>query len=76
MTTKPRRTQAHSASVPSHSGALAEPVTVVGRAVEFMRREESRRKMPLADGREGGRGGCGVQTTADTPGALSAARLT
>ena len=58
MTTTLRRAQAYSV------------LMVVGRAVEFMRREkEPRRKMPLADGREDGRGGCGVQTTADTPGA-------
>ena len=32
VTTKPRRSQAHSASVPSHSGALAEPVVGPTRA--------------------------------------------
>ena len=30
----------------------AQAYSVVGRAVECMRREEPRRKMPLADGRE------------------------
>ncbi len=44
-------------------------VVTVGRAVECMRREEPRRKMPLADGREDGWASCDIQTTADTPGA-------
>jgi hypothetical protein len=52
----------------------AQAYSVVGRAVECMRREEPRGKMPLAGRREHGRGGCGGQTTADTPGAPSTAR--
>ena len=62
MTTKLRRAQAYS-------------VPVVGRAVECMCTalacgEKSRdvSKMPLADGTEGGRDGCGVHTSANTPG--------
>ena len=47
----------------------AQAYSVVGRAVECMRREEPRRKIPVADGRETGRGGGGGQTTAGTPGA-------
>ena len=35
--------------------------SVFGRAVERMRREEPRRRILLADGREDGRGGCGGQ---------------
>jgi hypothetical protein len=48
----------------------AQACSVVGRAVECMCGEKSREvKMRLADGRGDGRGGSGVQTTADTPGA-------
>ncbi len=47
----------------------AKAYSVVGRAVECMRREEPRGRTLLPDGREDGRGGCGVQTTAGTLGA-------
>ncbi len=47
----------------------AQAYSFVGRAVECMQREEPRRKMPLADGTEDGRAGCGEQITAGTPGA-------
>jgi hypothetical protein len=42
---------------------------VIGRAVECMRREEPRRQMPPADGREHGRGRLRRTTLGDAPGA-------
>ena len=42
---------------------------VIGRAVECMRREEPRRQMPLADGREHGQGRLRRTTMGDAPGA-------